>query len=361
MSDTNMLKVQIVHPKSQVEDQTCPYCLDQFEVGQAVVVCPNPKCGMIHHVEHWEENNNECASSYGCDGAGEIDWLNPLHVKESSTIDATPAPDPLSGQAANLLGLQASRLQNIPLFAALFSEAPAAYKLALTQFVLVTILVIVSKGQVTQNPLFHWQNQLVSQIWPWMLAWTIITIISSYLIVLSGKPRLLIIMQFMRLLSGILIWLFISLSFVEFFFIPQYLWPDGIGNMFLFFGWGRIVLFIAISVVILYGLIMALLKAASMPNIVLATLGLSMLDFLPIFIGAIGMGLIAWGGIGIGAHLIAWISGVNLFPTLLYNGLATLANVSFPLLILIMTYLEIVNIVRQAIANKKQQKERTNA
>jgi hypothetical protein len=356
------IRLQIVHPKSDVEDLTCPYCLDHFQVGQAVLACPNPQCGMLHHAEHWEENDNRCASPYGCSGAGIVDWINPLDVAKPAPVEAAPVADWLSSQAASLFGVQAVRLENVALFRAFSAEGAPAFQLAVLQFVMVTILFMISKGAILQNSLIRWQYSWISRVWPWLVIWVAIVLASTLLVMLTSKPRFARLGQVLRLIFGILIWLFIVPAYIELFYFSQYLWPLGIGKFFVFFGWGRFLLGAFIFLGTIYLMAAALAQASAVTGAILVSMRVLLLSLAPWFVGIVGIGLLAEAGIQTGGVVIHWIFGGSMpLQTLLTNGLTVAMNVTFVLAMLVQGYGEVLTAVRAAIRNRQQQQEMTSS
>lgn len=303
-----------------------------------------------------------CASPYGCSGAGEVDWVVPLQVKQIEPVRATRVADPISAGMASTFGLQATQVENVPLFNALIAEASPIYILALNQYILVTGLIAVSKGQIVQNPLIGWQAWLTSQTWLWVLAWVIVVLLVGLLDNLRGSKRLPMLGAGLSLLTGLGIWLVFAPLVVEVFFLPQYLWPGGTGKLFLYFGWGRVLLAFVMSIPVLFGIVLATIRAGSMPNCILLALQLLPLDYGRFLFGVIGLGLIAWAGIFVGASFVAWVSGRNwITGALLQNGLTMATNVSFIILSVQMAFGGLLFIIRQAVANRQRQKELANA
>lgn len=59
------IQVMVIPAGSTSAGKTCPYCLDQFQTQEQVIVCP--KCRRIHHYYCWKENGCTCAGKF-CDG-----------------------------------------------------------------------------------------------------------------------------------------------------------------------------------------------------------------------------------------------------------------------------------------------------
>lgn len=64
-----MVRAHRISAESSFLGQNCALCKQAFDVGDAIVICPED--GSRHHDHCWQANGNRC-TAYGCTGQGEI-------------------------------------------------------------------------------------------------------------------------------------------------------------------------------------------------------------------------------------------------------------------------------------------------
>lgn len=69
-----------IHDQSPFLDEACALCKEPFAVGEDIVICPQD--GSRHHDRCWRANGNRC-TAYGCSGAGEIVFGEPVRARPS--------------------------------------------------------------------------------------------------------------------------------------------------------------------------------------------------------------------------------------------------------------------------------------
>lgn len=352
--------MQIVHPQSNIGDRNCVFCLGSLEIGESVICCP--KCNEIHHTACWEENDNVCASSYGCNGTGEIDWVNPLEVQKTGNVKVVEN-EGLTKRMASLLGVQAQQIQGVPALSAIFSEISPIYILAIHQIILVSILTTTSKGEAMNSIFLKWQYWLTSNFWLWVIGWLLILALFVFIDILRGNPTKQRTALLLTILSGLGLWGVLLPLIVELYFLPHYLWPDSIiGSFFQYISWGRPWLAIVLTIPMIIVIIAVTIQLKSIPSAIVGLLRNMVIMYLKVMASLVGLGTIAWIGISIGSQLIASISGQNwILAPLMQNGLRVTMNTSFISLLLIILFTEIRAVFDQSQAANRQQKELANA
>lgn len=326
MSDNVSIKLKIIHPDTNVSGIVCPYCLKNFNVGDSVVLCP--KCNEVQHVRCFITWGNKCGKEYGCDFQAEVDWVAPLYVDRiEAQVDATSTDDTLGAKVATSLGGTVGLLADIPIINALLAEIGPTYLLALHHYLLLSIMILVGVD-LGKSIFFRWQVALISKPWPYILFWLAILLAYSLIITLRASKRWKSIGWLLSVTAYIGTGIILIPILVKLFFIPKFLWPNGIGMLFSAITWGQIPLAIIFGIFFLYIAIVGTGAIASIPRSILTLLRLTFIDFVKPFVGIITFGTLTWAAIALGSDIIAR-SAQNTATEIVKLGLSISSNIYF--------------------------------